>query len=128
MAKQIIEDDDPLDRSDFAAAEGYIAEHPEYALCRIKHDVRFHEKPADMEYLSHGGYVHIYSCHGCGQTYKRAYFADGRYDQKNSGWKYEKEYLAPKGVGYALMSRSGKAAFNLALNDMYFGNRRRPKR
>lgn len=111
--------------TDFDAAREYISKHPEYALCRVRHDVRFHEPPVDMEYHSDGGKTHIYICHGCESTYFRRYWADGRF---HSGkWKYSEGYIAEKGTGYALIGRSGKAAFNLALDETMANAVRRPK-
>lgn len=117
-------EDDNLNRTDFTAAKEYIDKHPEFALCRVRHDIRLHESPVDMEFTPDGGTVLTYVCHGCNSEYQRRYYADGRYH--SSTWKYAEGYVAEKGSGYGLVSRSGRAAFNKVLIDI--SQSRMPKR
>lgn len=116
MAKRAAGPDDEFLTTDFDTAKSYMEKHPEYALCRVRHDVSFHRPPVDMVYHPDGTYAHIYVCGGCTSEYHRRYWPDGRY---HSGkWVYAEGYIAEKGTGYSLISRSGKAAFNLALNEI----------
>jgi hypothetical protein len=118
-------DDDPFERTDFEAAQAYVNKHPEFALCRVKHDVNFHRPPVEMEPHSDGGWTHVYICGGCESEYHRRYYADGRF--MKGTWKYAEGYKAEPGSGYGLVSRSGKAAFNLALRDL-MASQPRPKK
>jgi hypothetical protein len=108
-------EDDEFVTGDYKAAERYISDHPEFALCRVRHDVRLQEPPVDMKFEADGTETMIYICHGCGSEYHRRYWPDGRY---HSGkWVYAAGYVAEPGTGYGLLSRSGKAAFNQVLRE-----------
>lgn len=114
MPKKDAEDDEFL-VTEFDAATEYIREHPNYALCRVRHDISLHRPPVDMTYNDDGGWTFTYPCGGCNSEHFRRYYADGRFH--SSWWKYAEGYIAPPGTGYALISRSGRAAFNLTLRD-----------
>lgn len=110
------EDDDEFFVTEFESAQQYIQKHPEFALCRVRHDISFHRPPVDIEYHADGDWTDIYICGGCASAYHRRYHADGRF--RSGTWKYSEGYVAEKGTGYALISRSGRAAFNLARRDL----------
>lgn len=118
--------DDEFLVSEFEVAQQYINDHPEFALCRVRHDISLHKPPADMQPADGGGWVFVYVCGGCQSQHYREYWPDGRFHK--SWWKYEEGYNAERGSGYALQTRSGKAAFNIAHREIMMGMAGKPSR
>lgn len=108
-------EDDEFITGDYKAAEAYIDKHPQFALCRVRHDIRLQEPPVDMKFEADGTETFVYVCHGCQSEYHRNYLPDGRYNWGK--WVYAEGYVAEPGSGYGLISRSGKAAFNQVLRE-----------
>lgn len=126
MARITITKDDPFEATDFELAQKYCEANPEFVLCRVRHDVSLHRPPVDIVPHSDGGKTCIYICGGCGSEYHRTYMADGRY--LRGDWKYAEGYRAKAGTGFGLTTRSGKAAFNLAMLDLMTAKVSPPKK
>lgn len=109
---------DSLNHGDFQAAKQYAAEQPiEFVLCRTGKHVVDDLYCRDIAYEPSGAWTQVHDCERCGCEVHKHFDARGM----SAGTTYPvrpEGYLAEPGTGRALVSRSGRAAMNLARREM----------
>lgn len=102
---------DLFDHGAFDMAKQYVAESAqEHVLCRLGKHVTDELMVRDLGYTADGGWWELRDCERCTTEIKKFYNANRTYS--HSEYKYPDGYRAEEGSGYALVSRSGRAAMN----------------